>query len=66
MTTRSLNLYCICGSAWNTTTNNAKVLEDLERPWEEMHSGPGHKDCDAATARKERNRRDSSDAEEAT
>ena len=55
-----INKICSCGAVWKGTVPN-KLAEIILKEWAKSHSGKGHKQCDAKTASKARNRNDNPD-----
>ena len=52
-----LNRFCTCGAS-QTGSASPKLAEHLLKLWNETHTGPGHKPCDAKTASRMRDKQE--------
>lgn len=52
-----IRAYCICGDRLDARSDPPDAAEEAHRIFREMHSGDGHRPCDAATARRAREKK---------
>lgn len=45
---KQFTFYCTCGASWRGSP--AKRFDGIGDVWKEIHSGPGHRPCNAKTA----------------
>lgn len=46
-----VDLFCICGTGAEGEVAPEAAAETFRKFWYQIHTGPGHADCDRATAR---------------
>lgn len=55
--------YCLCGGEMIIESDTISVLNDVDREFTRLHTGPGHVPCTKRQARRERQRQLLLDAE---